>query len=89
MLIIYFSGRWSPTESTKCILDNPDLCHFHNNRFDDVFKQVGDKYPNDQRMVQRYVKSSLPDKYNSCVRQLLNSGTYSPDMDAFNACDVT
>lgn len=41
-----------------------------------MFKQLGDKYSGDQRTVQRFVKSSLPDRYNSCVRQLLNSGMY-------------
>lgn len=60
----YFNQSYFFLENTRCILRNPDLCHFHNENFEeDMHKDTN-----------RYEKSVLPDKYCSCVRQLLFDG---------------
>lgn len=53
-------------ENTCCILSDPERCHFHNKNFE--------KLQND--VLNRYDKSILPDKFCSCVRQLLFDGNY-------------
>lgn len=69
------NARTFVSESTLCILENAQLCHFHNSDFEVIAEQA-DKCsnPNDALNVQRMLSASLPDKYLSCVRQLLNQG---------------
>lgn len=65
-------------ENTFCILDNAQLCHFHNPDFEVIAEQVDRcTNPNDALNMQRMLNASLPDKYLSCVRQLLNQGELS------------
>lgn len=64
-------------ETTFCILDNALLCHFHNPDFEVITEQVDRcSNPNDALNMQRMLNASLPDKYISCVRQLLNQGEF-------------
>lgn len=64
-------------ENTLCILDNLLLCHFHNPDFEVISEELENcSNPNDIFNLQRMISASLPEKYTSCVRQLLNEGTY-------------
>lgn len=66
-------------ENTSCILDNYELCHFHNKDFlnfttnleQEATECVND---NDKLRVSRKIESLLPKKYVSCVRQLFEEG---------------
>lgn len=70
-----FMLEYSFAEDTFCILDNALLCHFHNPDFEVIAEQVDRcANPNDAMNVQRMLNASLPDKFISCVRQLLNQG---------------
>lgn len=59
------------SESTLCILDDSTLCHFHNPMFETMSGEAEGfgKYASIQRL-----NSSLPERYISCVRQLLDQG---------------
>lgn len=78
--VCVFSSLKSIAETTFCILNNALLCHFHNPDFEIIAEQV-DKCsnPNDALNMQRMLNASLPDKYISCVRQLLNQGECSSE----------
>lgn len=66
-------------ENTNCILDNYELCHFHNKdflNFTTRLEQETNECANDtdRLRVVRKIESLLPKKYMSCVRQLLDEG---------------
>lgn len=69
-------------EFTQCILDNHLLCHFHNVHFDRLSAALQNELrecqqTNSDRLVQmnKTMQSLLPEKFTSCVRQLLDEGT--------------
>lgn len=59
---------------TQCILDDSTLCHFHNSEFDELRKRLMNCNEKDAIHLQRMLNASLPEKYISCVRQLLKEG---------------
>lgn len=66
-------------ENTNCILDNYELCHFHNKDFvnfaDNVEKEATEcKNDAEKVKINRKIESLLPKKFMSCVRQLLEEG---------------
>lgn len=67
-------------ENTHCILENHRLCHFHNPNFprfsEELQRELKEtkKEDNDHKFLSKTVDSLLPDKYISCVRQLLLEG---------------
>lgn len=69
-------------EFTKCILDDYLLCHFHNKNFDklrqalqnEVIEYQQESHTEAATHVTKMLSSLLPDKYISCVRQLLTEG---------------
>ena len=82
-----FIWPMSSAENTRCILDNYQLCHFHNPNFkidnltEDFFIDEFDKKENslnDMNRMHRFINATLPEKYISCVRQLLNEGKARP-----------
>lgn len=64
-------------ENTHCILNNPTLCHFHNMDFEMITNELANKSPVECQNLNLFLKSSLTDKYTSCVRQLLNDGIFT------------
>lgn len=70
------SLRFFYAENTDCILENPLLCHFHNEDFEAMTKRLNTGDSTDFYNAQKILSASLSDKYNSCVRQLLNNGKY-------------
>lgn len=69
-------------KNTNCILENHKLCHFHYSNFprfsDDLLTEVKGTQTDDNEknilLNQRTAESFLPNKYMSCVRQLLQEG---------------
>lgn len=67
-------------ENTQCILDDYRLCHFHNPDFkafeEDYRMQVAEAAETEcePKRFQRIADSLLPNKYISCIRQLLAEG---------------
>lgn len=63
------------SEATLCILDDSTLCHFHNPKFEAMTGEADGfgRYASIQRL-----NSSLPERYISCVRQLLDQGKLRP-----------
>ncbi|XP_055909119.1 protein ovarian tumor locus isoform X2 [Eupeodes corollae] len=67
-------------ENTCCILENYRLCHFHNPNFlrfsEELQRELKEtkKDDNKHKFLSKTVDSLLPDKYISCVRQLLLEG---------------
>lgn len=66
---------------TKCILDNYQLCHYHNAEFEKFSSALegklchnGQSYNHEIARVLKMLNSLLPEKYTSCVRQLLLEG---------------
>lgn len=67
---------------TCCILENYKLCHFHYTNFprlsDDLQREMknstnrGDEQ--DKNALNKAAESLLPNKFTSCVRQLLQEG---------------
>ncbi|XP_075159122.1 ovarian tumor isoform X2 [Haematobia irritans] len=65
--------------NTNCILENFKLCHFHYTNFprfsDDLQRGLKEAHHDDNEkntlIIQRTTESFLPNKYMSCVRQLL------------------
>ncbi|XP_073833892.1 ovarian tumor isoform X2 [Musca autumnalis] len=65
--------------NTDCILENYKLCHFHYTNFprfsDDLQRELKGAHHEDNEkntlLIQRTAESFLPNKYMSCVRQLL------------------
>lgn len=81
--IVYADGRGfdlDTAEETNCILDNRILCHFHNPNF----PQFADNLHHDMHLIEaaqydnqkitKTLDSLLPEKYISCVQQLLKDG---------------
>lgn len=67
------------------------LCHFHNPDFEVIAEQVDRcANPNDAMNMQRMLNASLPDKFISCVRQLLNQGKFSSNRiyKLHSVCDM-
>lgn len=67
------------SENTNCILDNYELCHFHNKdflNFTTLMEEEAKKCKTtaDTYRIDRKIQSLLPVKYVSCVRQLLDEG---------------
>ncbi|KNC26490.1 Protein ovarian tumor locus [Lucilia cuprina] len=69
--------------NTNCILENYKLCHFHYINFprysDDLQRELKnanncEEYDKNSLIIQRTAESFLPNKYVSCVRQLLQEG---------------
>lgn len=68
--------------NTNCILENYKLCHFHYSNFprysDDLQRELKaascEEYERNSLIIQRTAESFLPNKYVSCVRQLLQEG---------------
>lgn len=68
-------------EFTKCILENQLLCHFHNVNFERLSAALNNELWECQQTnsdglmhLNKMLQSLLPDKYTSCVRQLLAEG---------------
>lgn len=69
-------------EFTNCILENYLLCHFHNKNFDklrqalqnEVIEYQQEAHTEAATHLIKMLNSLLPDRYNSCVRQLLSEG---------------
>lgn len=66
-------------ENTSCILDNYELCHFHNKDFFLFASNLRREAETcngtqDRHKINRKLESLLPIKALSCVRQLLNDG---------------
>lgn len=69
-------------KNTSCILENYKLCHFHYSNFprfsDDLQRELKGTQNEDSDknilLIQRTAESFLPNKYISCVRQLLQEG---------------
>uniref|UniRef100_T1H136 Tudor domain-containing protein n=1 Tax=Megaselia scalaris TaxID=36166 RepID=T1H136_MEGSC len=67
-------------QDTQCILDDYRLCHFHNPDFnafaEDYRMQVAEaaEAECEPKRFQRIADSLLPNKYISCIRQLLGEG---------------
>lgn len=69
-------------EFTKCILDNYLLCHFHNKNFEKLRRALQKEAIDYQQEshteaathMNKMLNSLLPEKYISCVRQLLSEG---------------
>ncbi|XP_059613720.1 protein ovarian tumor locus-like [Phlebotomus argentipes] len=73
---------FDPADATNCVLNNRDLCHFHNPKFDEFVAMVKRELElekkerkNQQEIVpsSRTLSSMLPQKDISCVCQLLNA----------------
>lgn len=70
--------------NTNCILENYKLCHFHYNNFprfsDDLQRELKGAHHEDNEkntlIIQRTAESFLPNKYMSCVRQLLQESKF-------------
>lgn len=68
--------------NTNCILENYKLCHFHYINFpryaDDLQRELKiancEDHEKNSMLIQRTAESFLPNKYVSCVRQLLQEG---------------
>lgn len=87
-LIISFHCSAFPlhAENTKCILENHQQCHFHNSDFElntnNNTVVVANSFWTDEQAddlmgVQQVMSACLPDKYVSCVRQLLFQGRFN------------
>lgn len=67
-------------ERTCCVLENYSMCHFHNGRnFEKLSLQLrhdlwNSREPQQEARALRHLQSMLPDRYTSCVRQLLMLG---------------
>lgn len=66
-------------QTTKCILDNFMLCHFHNPDFDYLHNTLEYEVSravesNTNHHITRMMDAMLPERNISCVRQLLNVG---------------
>lgn len=75
-------------EHTKCILEDYHYCHFHNDNFEELTDGLNHEmwvYSEDSIAnntgaaagVLKKLHSLLPEKYMSCVRQLLIEGRYN------------
>lgn len=68
-------------EKTACILDNYELCHFHNKDFAFFASKLNKDYRRCKNEIEknhftRIISSLLTEKYISCVRQLLDMGNF-------------
>lgn len=65
---------------TRCVLENYRMCGFHNWRsFDEVTRALrrdlaASREPQQETRALRQLQALLPDRYTSCVRQLLDEG---------------
>ncbi|GAB0094077.1 hypothetical protein DMENIID0001_092990 [Sergentomyia squamirostris] len=64
-----------PPERTKCVLNDSQLCHFHNPNFHEFVTRVqrAERQKVNQENKTRILQSMLPIKDLSCVRQLLKA----------------
>ncbi|XP_055709044.1 protein ovarian tumor locus-like isoform X2 [Phlebotomus papatasi] len=61
------------SDNTKCVLNNRNLCNFHNPDFDDFVARVKKEEKTQETSKSRTLASTLPMKDLSCVLQLLNA----------------
>lgn len=74
--------RLDRPETTRCVLEDYRMCHFHNAHFDDFWMHLraelvatdGAAAHDQHEKVRKMLQSLLPHKHQSCVRQLLNEG---------------